>query len=254
MDRDGIALTYAFPNPVSEAGFVKRLDWTSVGRVPRYYKILDLNGLLEGSAHKGLKAAAYRFLLGAPKPGTRRAGSPNVRINRVNAFDIRMDRLWEQIAPDLGIAVQRDHTYLNRRYVQNPKKQYQILIAEREAELAVFIVLSSRDLKIRKAYAVTEFMVNPGDQAAGSALLEEATILVKETGCAALECWTLHQQSFYTSLLKDSGFIYSNKGYMPGLVKYTTPFIIRPHPRLQLSPDPRDIKNWFITMGDHDYY
>ena len=254
MDQAGIALTYAFPNPVTKAGFVKRLDWTPVGRVPRYIKILDLDGLLEVSAHKGLKAAVYRRLLGQTKSGYRRTGSSNVMISRVNAFDIRVDRLWEQISPDLGIAVQRDLTYLNWRYVQNPKKLYQILIAEREAELVGYIVLSSRDLDNRKASSIAEFMVLPGNQATGSALLEEATIHAKETGCATIECWMLPQHTFYTSLLKDSGYIYSNKGYMPGLVKYTTPFIIRPHPGLQLSPDPRDIENWFLTMGDHDYY
>jgi GNAT superfamily N-acetyltransferase len=254
LDQDGFALTYTFPNPISEAGVLKHLDWTAVGRVPRYINILDLDAFLERGAHQGLKAAAYRLLLGGTKPSYRRTGSSNVRISRVNAFDKRVDRLWEQIAPDLRIAVKRDYTYLKWRYIENPLPQYQILIAEQGSELSGYIVLSSRDLIIRKAVAVAEFMVLPGDQAAGLALLEEATILVKEMGCATLECWMLPQHSFYTSLLKGSGFIYSNKGYMPGLVKYTTPFIIRPHPRLQLSPDPGDIENWFLTMGDHDYY
>ena len=254
LDQDGIALTYTFPNPISEAGVLKHLDWMAVGRVPRYIKMLDVDSFLERGAHQGLKTTAYRLLLGGTKPGYRRTGSSSVKISWVNAFDIRMDCLWEQISPDLGIAVQRDLAYLNWRYIENPLPQYQILIAEYGSQLAGYIVLSSRDLDNRKAVAVAEFMVLPGDQAAGSALLEEATILVKETGCAALECWMLPQHSFYTSVLKESGFIYSTKGYMPGLFKYTTPFIIRPHPRFQLSPDPRDIENWFLTMGDHDYY
>ena len=257
LDQDGITLTYTFPNPISEAGVLKHLDWMAVGRVPRYIKIIDMDISLESNAKNTYKSLAYKIIQRLISHSKRKyitELSPKVRIRTEKYFDERVNHLWLGVSANLHICVVRDQVYMDWRYVKNPRQLYIILVAERGAELAGLLVLSFRDIETKKSAAIAEFMVLPGDQAAGSALLREATILVKETGCAAVECWMLPQHSFYTSLLRDSGFIFSTKHYMPGLFKYTTPFIIRPHPRLQLSPDPRDIENWFLTMGDHDYY
>ena len=257
MDQEGILLDYAFPNPVSEAGFIKRLGWTSVGRVPRYTRLLDASALADQDQSSRLKGWVYRVLsasIYAFTAWTGPAQGAGIQVREVSTFDERIDRFWQQAAIGFPIAVARDFAYLSWRYIQNPLQQYQVLIAVRGADLAGFCVISYRDRKTGRSAALAEFVVAPGDEQAGLALLDEAPLRARQAGCSQIHCWMLPHHNFYVSLLKRSGFLFWPNRFLPGLLRNTTPFIIRLRPGTSPDPDPRTLGNWFVTMGDHDYY
>jgi GNAT superfamily N-acetyltransferase len=257
MDQAGVALTYAFPNPISHRGFLERLAWTDVGEVPQYVKVLDSGALSRLGGRKGPKAWIYRAMLaavGVVTPRQASDGKPGVQVREVDAFDARFDRLWQQVAETFPIAVVRDAGYLTWRYVQNPLQRYTILAGERGEDLAGCAVLAQRDTQEGGAAALTELLVTPGDEQTGLALLNQAAARARDWGCVQLRCWMLPHHRFYIHLLKRCGFLFWPKRYLPGLLRYTTPFIIRPRPGGQLALDPARLENWFITMGDHDDY
>ncbi|MCU0489693.1 MAG: GNAT family N-acetyltransferase [Anaerolineales bacterium] len=244
MDRDGIILDYALPNPVSQAGFIKRLGWKTVGQVPRFTKYL-------------------RF---SRKPGLRnRSGrrfARELEIRQAAHFDPQIDLLWQEAASRFSIAVLRDHTYLNWRYTENPQKHYLLLEAWRGDRLTGIAVLSFKDLSRHHSVALAEWLFLPKDTASGKALLAAAEAQARLRGAEQLHCWMLPAQQDGCRLLRHAGYFFFDASHgftalkkrLPGSLRYTTPFIIRTLPGADLVPDPGQLENWYLSMGDHDYY
>ena len=279
MDQDGLMLDYALPNAASEAGFVKRLGWQLVGHVPRFVKILDFQALPAEIRQSGIKSLAFKAmilgmgLVNSSKSSTARvsdsqtgeenAGSMRLNIRPVEAFDERCDNLWQEASAVFSatdvISVHRDRVYLDWRYVKNPRPShtgtnYQILIAERGERMVGLAVLSFRDEVTQRSAALTEWFVRPGDAEAGQALLAAAESSARQRACAQVQCWMLPQYTFYTSLLQRNRYLASASPSAPNYLRYTTPFIIRLNPDVNVSCDPSRIKSWYLTMGDHDYF
>lgn len=257
LDERGFLLDYAFPNPVSEAGFINRLGWQAVGRVPRYIRVLDKAAFAKEEQTSGAKKYVRRAFV-ALMPNKRLSrGWPQaegLQVREIDRFDERIDDFWQRASVDFPIAVYKDAVYLNWRYAQNPLNKYSTFVATRGSDIVGFVVLSFRDFEAQKTAALAEFIVIPGDAVAGATLLNEAERIARKKGCAQLQCWMLPQHSFYVNLLHASGFVYWPHHFVPGIFRYTTPFIIRTHPTIPIQPDPAQLSNWFLAMGDHDYY
>jgi GNAT superfamily N-acetyltransferase len=257
MDRDGIVLTYGFSNPAAQAGHLTRLSWILVGAVPRYLKVLDAGAASRARGLKGFKALGYRSILGAVRlvaPRRVPLSRGIVRVREVDGFDARFDALWAEAAGDFPTAVVRDAAYLGWRYLQNPLVDYRILVAERGGALAGYTVLSLRDLEKDGTVALAELLVAPGDWETGLVLLAESESSSQHLGGVQLQCWMVPQRAFYRELLVRSGFVYWPLRFLPRVLRYTTSFIVRTSAGTELSPDPGQLGNWFLTMGDQDYY
>jgi hypothetical protein len=176
-----------------------------------------------------------------------------IQISQVDTIDGRFDTLWASAAVELPVAVVRDRAYLTWRYVHNPLAQYAILTAERSHDLRGYAILSHRDL-VKGVIAIAELLVAPGDHLAGMALLARVATYAMEKDAVQVQCWMLPQHMFYTDLLRKSGFIYSDVRFVPGLFGYTTSLIARTTTVHTLSPDPLQLRHWYLTMGDQDYY
>ena len=252
-EEAGVELIYAFPNPVSLVGSVERLGFVYAGEIPRYTKVLDPAAMLAGSGWKGPRMWDYRGALELARAVGRRKEPPPGRVaqvQEVGAFDARFDALWAGAAGGFPIAVVRDAAYLTWRYLQNPLVDYRVLVAERGGVLAGYAVLSLRDLEKDGTVALAELMVASGDQEAGLALLVGATARAREMGGVQLQCWMVPQRAFYRDLLVRSGFVFWPYRFLPWVLRYTTSFIVRTSAGTDLSPNPGNLGNWFLTMGD----
>jgi Acetyltransferase (GNAT) domain len=257
MDEAGVALTYAFPNPVSFTAFVERMAWTPVGDVPRFVRVLDGAALARAGGRSGAAALVYRLWLWAfaPAGGGRAGAAPGVAVETVQQFDGRFDALWDEVAPGLAaVAVARDSAYLNWRYVRHPAAQYTVLAAERAGRLAGFVVLSLRDAQTMGVAALTELLVAPGNREVGAALLAEAVRRAQAARAAQVQCWLLPHHAFYRELLEGAGFVFRPGRYAPGALRYTTLFIVRPHPARHAALDLAREANWYLSAGDYDYF
>ena len=262
MDEAGVALAYAFPNPVSLAAFVERMGWKPVGAAPRWVRVLDASAVARGGGRAGPAAWLYALWLWAfsrsrpipPTISSRRKGGDDLSIREIESFDERFDRFWQAAAADFPIAVVRDAAYLNWRYVERPASPYHALAAERGGALAGWAVLSTRDAAEARVAVVTELLAAPGENEAGPALLAECERLARSLGCAQLQAWLLPHHDRYRRMFAAAGFVFRPARYAPGPLRYTTPHIIRPHPAQALAPDPTQAANWFLSAGDYDYF
>lgn len=253
MDEAQIAFTYVFPSEAAAAGFVRKLDYRTIGYVPRYVKVLDAGQAAQAAGKRGVTGWPYRLTLEATRrlPSARSPEpDPTLKLSAITAFDERFDQLWRQTAESFSIAAVRDSAYLNWRYARNPLRHYQVLIAERDKQLLGFLVLG----KLAVVGVVLEWLVVPEETSTGQALLAEATRWAREQHLAMLYCWMLPHQNFYTQLLEQSGFAHRPQKWMPGLFRSNTHFIVRAIPNSVHSPDPYQLSNWYVSLGDHDYY
>jgi len=258
MDQDDITLTYAFPNSLSLKTFLEHLGWSFVGYVPRYVKLLSSQRNTTQKEIRAPRAWLYRMLYEYTRLGSRQQSASTAAIHlvqEISKFDDSVNTLWQSVEKDFSLAVVRDVSYLNWRYVANPMGNYRIFSVEEDANFRGFMVLSLRDVKLGGAIAILELLVKPGDKEAGLALLKTAELIGEQIGAARIYCWMLPSHNFYMQLLKQSGFMFRPFGGRVSFLSSVTPFIIRTHSEEDWRKiEPIQLANWFVSMGDHDYY
>ena len=255
LDSAGVAFTYVFPSAAAAAGFVKKLEYQTIGFVPRYVKVLDAGRAAQAAGKQGVAGWLYRLSLETARrlrPDHSARVESTVRVSAITAFDQRFDQLWQQVADSFSIATVRDRVYLNWRYATNPLREYRILIVEQESQLLGFLVLAV--LAGSATAAVLEWLVLPNETDAALALMAAATRWAQGHQLAFMQCWLLAGQPFYERLLERAGFAYWPFKLAPGLFRYGLHFIVRLLPGSTQIPDPQNLSNWYVSMGDHDYY
>lgn len=136
-------LVWGFPSPAAYTVGKRLLEYD------RRIEIVNLYRLLSGRAiaRKILNIAPatmladwvgrwfVRWHLRARTRRTRR-----VNFRRVEAFDARVDALWQRVRSAYPVAIERTRAYLNWRYATNPEARYDLLQAERGEEVLGLIV------------------------------------------------------------------------------------------------------------------
>lgn len=124
------------------------------------------------------------------------------RVRSTDAFDTRIDRLFEVAAAPFDFIPVRTAAYLNWRYLDGRLGWFTALIAEEEGELlgyAVFRLVGTRA-------HLADILVLPGRREVLRALIERAVGLAGRHGASAVEC-TMMLHHPYTPELKAAGFI-----------------------------------------------
>ena len=256
LDAAGMSPAYVFPAAAVRTPFVGQFGYAEAGPVPRFVKVVQSVTLGQSLGRPGPKSwldrlawLASRARRAALSPAPSKAG---LRLAAISQFDDRFDQLWQQASAVLTIGAIRDAAYLNWRYCQNPLRDYTILTVECGLRLAGYAILSVDPQ--RQVTHIVELLVDVGQPAAGYWLLADATERARQAGCAQIQCWMLPQHRFYVRLLEQSGFAFWPSRALPGWLGYTTPFIVRAGPGEARAIDVTTLGNWFLSMGDHDYY
>jgi hypothetical protein len=255
LDAAGVPLAYVFPAASVRAPFVRQFGYVESGAVPRFVKVVRADGLGQVLGRPGPKSWLDQLAWAGASARGELAARPSragLRVSAVSSFDARFDRLWQSCAGSLTIAAVRDAAYLNWRYCQNPLRQYVILIVEHgEQLLGCAVLLHAAEPSV--TYVIELLLADQGE-AAGQALLAEAAGRARQAGSALLQCWMLRHHRVYVRALEGSGFVYWPSGALPGWLGYATPFIVRMATGAGHAPEPAALDNWFLSMGDHDYY
>jgi hypothetical protein len=160
---------------------------------------------------------------------------------------------WREVASAYPNTVDRNADYLNWRYVNHPGGRYTLLLARNAAGIDGYIVLKS------EAEAGVIMDVIARDDAAFSALVQEALTRFAGEGKALVECWMTGRPSF-DKVLKKLGF----GSYYPlarllkrvkSLRGFLNPFIISSNFALTNGLDATTASpaSWFISPGDTDW-
>jgi len=210
----GFALVYGFPNNNSNPGFLKR-GWKDFGKVVEYARA---------------------------SPNTPARRIPN--IAPISRFGVDVDRLWEQVAPHMGITVARTAAYLNWRFFDHPTAHYRVQGLFSGSRL--------------RGYVVTKVYAPEGKPAKGHIIdlvaiaAADALVLVQ----AGLEDLTAHSVEEVSAWFPPDSFVgiaCRQEGFLPQVTDTNWGMLFLKG-RDSLHKQLEDQSGWHLTMANSDVY
>ncbi len=241
----GIRATFAFPNEFSYPGQTADLGAFDIATMHKVIRPLNWRNAAMAQTGNRLVAAissvagvlldAMFFVPGKARP------SKGLKIAPVSAFDQRHDDLWAKASSQYPVLVVRNRDYLNWRYAAVPDVDYLICVAEREEEIAGYLVVSRQRLDRARVGVILDVFAE-SDQAAQSLVAD-----------AMARCRQERLDLLYAARVAGTSLArtYRRNGFLHA------PFLkpIRVTGR-SVSPDIagqlRNPKNWFLQIGDSD--
>ncbi len=235
------SLTYGTPDDESYQGFVTRLNVLDIGELPFLFKIIDLSAILKNRYRIPVfigKMLGYAWE--SITNGRRSPEDTEIKIDEVFSFDEQIDKFWEKASQLKSIMVIKDMKYLNWRYVAKPGKEYKILIAKKQEEIAGFIVLKLVKGAPSRGY-IADLLTLPGEGTVAESLIARVIRYFKEEGAVSVSCW-LFQNTIYYGILRKMGFLRRSGP------RFCTR-IVDPNIPREFAADPA---NWYYVAGDGD--
>lgn len=188
---EGAALIYGFPNGNSAPGFFKKLGWTALDPMPFLLRPLRLSYAAERlKLPRALRAFVPRLPLIAPF-GRRRPSGLRVLAHA----DARLTLLWERFSKGIGVAIDRDATYLQWRVFARPGDDYRMVALEDERtdQLIAMCTFTVKDKHGGRIGYVMELMHDqtPAGRRGASRLLGLAVRDMSDEGADSVLAWSL---------------------------------------------------------------
>jgi GNAT superfamily N-acetyltransferase len=170
--------------------------------------------------------------------------SKGIYIQSVDRFDSGVDALWEDVSTGFEIAAVRDRAYLNWRYSDHPIYKYKMFTAEGDpGSLLGFVVLRCHHFPDAGPIGlVVDFLVRPDRADAARALLAHSIQHFQTQGVTGVTGWMFPHSPWKRVFERSLFFPRKSK-----VIVLTTSFADNVD-RNRL----KDLRQWYITMGDRD--
>lgn len=236
---DGLKLVYGFPNGSSIHGFVKKLTWQVLDPVPFLIKPLNSSYFT-----KKIKPLAW-----LPNVKIAFSGKKNshIRIENKNEFPLEVNRIWERFSKNIQVAVCRDKTYLDWRYLQKPDEDYQILHAYTDDNKYIgLMVYSIKEKHGGKIAYVMEYLFDPEFEKEAAELMKATVNACIKANADCILSWCFdHAPNFFHH--KKFGFFNMPEKLRPIELHFGARAFDP-----SLSELINDRKNWYLSYSDSD--
>lgn len=244
-----VFLTYGFPadRGPSYYGFIQ-YGWFDVSMIPVLMTYFDTHRAFEAGFERLKRmdpilkrTAKYldRFFSILRQRAV--ASIDNVRITQVSCFDREIDRIWNEVSTGYGIALVRDHRYLNWRYFARPDAHYFAIVARRDEKVQGYAVLSKRKSGTRNVGYIVDVL--SGSKDVLFSLIHASNAYLRRQSVDSIRCWMQRSQSAFQALKRNG-------------------FIPRPFQRMRLTARVNSNEffqtykkagEWYVTPGDSDW-
>lgn len=157
-------------------------------------------------------------------------------LDTMDRFGPEADRLWERVADGYRVAIMRDATYLNWRYVENPD-EYTVLGLRAAGELVGLVVLGETTRRGVRVCEVMDFVCPAHDDSIFGLLMEGATEHARSTGHALVQAWSIRGTAL-DRRIRRAGLWFNRTDIK---------FLLSPEADHQALSDP---EAWLLTQGD----
>ena len=242
----GIDIVYGFPNQMTSW---HRECWLEVGARSTMIKPLNPENILaQYISNKFLLKiciAAMSFVIKALYRTQKPPEANGLTINRISAFDERINDLWEKVSDDYEIIVVRDKEYLNWRYIDIPSVDYAIYVAETEGQIMGYTVLRCEKQRGLLFGHIFEFVVPSGYELIAQSLILKAVDFFREEKADLVLYRMIADRTVFKTVRK-SGFI--SLPFMGSKLRFVT----RANTPKISEAFIRNRRNWFVQTGDSD--
>ncbi len=249
--RFGCPVSFGFPTKAHYTVGKRMLKYEDLGTMPVLFMRLNFRLAVRNrmpwmspyvlSAIRSASSFGLRAFIAAR--GFRAASA--IRTRMADAFDARIDALWERIKGQHRILCVRDRRYLSWRY-RKPGASYRVVIAEKEGELVGYAVTGVKDeAGARVGHIVDLFAQDSPDVTA--ALVRRAVLDLLSRKADYALCWMLPDKAAFRAL-REAGFARNEAAFPSVDIVFQ---ISDPQVDKEVAGD---LNNWFLTMGDSDVY
>lgn len=242
-ENSEIQFCYGAPNQNSYHGFVSKLGFTDIGRVPLYVKILRPSKLIYAKTKVHVLSSLASLLDPLFRVKKKNCNYTIVPITSDNQN--LFDTFWESIKTKYQLIFVRNSNYIQWRYLHMPQKKYQLFMALQENVPVGYIVGRITDVNGMKCGMITDFLVEKGNRKAGLELLNVMLTYFYENS-VELAGSLMQKNSEEKSILTSYGFFKCPRFLEP------QPFPIILRTFSENNDNIHDFSNWFFTMGDYD--
>jgi hypothetical protein len=159
----------------------------------------------------------------------------------VRRFDSSFTALWERLAPKFDLAVRRDASYLNWRYIEPPHVRYSIVALKRHGEVHGYAVYRHRHEPLGRVTMLVDFLVDPEDVSGLKTLLRWVDRAARIENADKVRCYVMN--GTFRRVLKRNGY-------------FTVKSSIEVAVKVNAVQVPRgfydETDGWHITYGDSD--
>ena len=243
--EQGYRFCYGMPNPNSYPGFLKKLGFTELGRVPLMLKPLKPSQMVREYLHSGALSQAAKmfdplFRIGKEAPSVQVVPVTPERVND-------MDRFWEGVKGKYPVMNVLDGAFVRYRFLEMPHRTYHPYLALEDGAPVCFAATRMTEVAGMKCAMLAEFLFWNGHEKAAEELLIRVLREMQQLGAGMAGCLMLgHTQE--AKLLKKHGFFKCPRKLEP----QPFPLIFRAFDGCPETAVLMDLKNWFFTMGDYD--
>ncbi|AFQ46127.1 GNAT family N-acetyltransferase [Desulfosporosinus meridiei] len=253
--EEGSRFCYGFPNPNSYPGFLKKLGFTDLGRVPLLLRPLNTRALVRKKLGPVLAQLAWPFDLFYK---VRNTSDDRYVVYPLSVSDLSgMDAFWAKVQNKYPIIGVRNANYLRWRYFDIPLRDYKVYGVRRQnsSELLGYIVGRCTEVADMSSGMIVDFLVDSEHPAAGKCLVNSLLrFFVDNNMDLAGSLMLAHTEE--SRILKSSGFLTCPKSLEP----QPFPVIYRKlgatndiNREGENGSDPfLQLNQWFLTMGDYD--
>lgn len=248
LGNSGIYLTYGFPNEYSINGFLNKLDWFEISKIPIYIFPLNFKNII----YHFIKNKLISNLIGNIWDSIftffiKKKVKKSTNIIKIKEFDNRFNNLWDLVKKEIIIGVVRDKSYLNWRYFQKPEEKYKVFAIKSNDNLKGYIILKIEKRFNLRIGLIMDILTDPSDISYQEDLIKYA---IKYFGKKKVDIISviMFPHCSYFKFLKKKGFIKVIKFLFPEKI-YFGARINNDKLNSQIIKNPR---NWFLTWGDTD--
>lgn len=249
IGKNGIPITYGFPNALSYPNFMNKLEWFEISDVPIYIRPLNFTSLLNHYLKiKFLSKIFSRFIdFFFNFTLEKKKMDNNLKIKKINEFGKEVDDLWKLTKKEMPICIVRDSKYLNWRYFKKPEEKYDVFAIKKDAKLKGYIILKIEERFDLKIGLIVDILTNRSNMAYQDYLIKYAISYFKKKKVDIVSVIMYPHCRYYKSLKKQK-FLKLLKRLLPEDI-YFGARLNNSKLNIQFIKNPI---NWHITWGDID--
>lgn len=165
----------------------------------------------------------------------------NYQFEKIDRFGEEADIFWDKIKNDYGFAVNRDKTYLNWKYIQQPQMVFEKYYLKFRGEIKGLIIYRLSQKPEINYGVITEFIALNHNQQILNAMLKFAENAMKKKGVSTIRCAASTSQQ--ENILKNNNY---------QIIEVKTPTIYIDSKKLPVQHDKLMKVPWLMSLGDQD--